>query len=401
MIFIAVACSDNTETVTPSPTPPPKSITINIGFIVDLTGVAAIPHASSYACYAFQDIIKYYSDNHILPGIKFAGFIYDNQYDTARDLPGYQHLMSQDVDLIYALTPPTQAILKPYLDNDEMVLFTHLVSEEGVNPPGYVFGFGSLPQYEIMNLLSWIAENEWDWETKGPAKIGAAIWDFSYTKSLVGGIQTYCDSHPEQFELVDTFLTDIKWSWENEIEAFKDCDYLLPPLPPHSFIRDFNDRGYNTAYIGTDAYVSFLDMIKRQDTIEEIDDMLIIKHYPLLSEDGEFGALVNAVAGKSGQRSEWPQEISFQLAYISTIHDMYIILNAIEHSITEYGYESFNSQMLYNALQTFSIEIDGCSHSFSETKRTSNDNLGIYRVDTVNKTLVRADADWVPIVTEP
>lgn len=65
------------------------------------------------------------------------------------------------------------------------------------------------------------------------------------------------------------------------------------------------------------------------------------------------------------------------------------------------GPENLDSQAIYNAAQSFTIDVDGCSHSFNSTKRTSNDSLAIYEARAAQQDLVRADYNWIPVVYNP
>ena len=224
------------------------------------------------------------------------------------------------------------------------------------------------------------------------------MWDEPYSKGLMNGLREYCTEYPEQFELVDTFLTEFKFSWEIEVEALSRCDYVLPPLPPHIFIKEFRDNGANTNYIGTVYHSSFMETIIESGVVAELNNMLIIHSFPWWTDTGDFITLAQQVFDNS---PKWYEDSLVQPSYLSVIHDLYIVFGAIEYTISVYGTQGFNSHTLYESLQMFSFNVDGCSHSFSQTKRTSNETLGIYRLDADNQTLIRADSEWIPIVTEP
>ena len=64
-------------------------------------------------------------------------------------------------------------------------------------------------------------------------------------------------------------------------------------------------------------------------------------------------------------------------------------------------HQAHEIMQLDNVAQGFSIELDGCPHSYSETKRTSNDALAIYKVRASEKDIIWTDHRWHPIVYTP
>ncbi len=289
MIVMILGCDGEPDTPTTTPTPvlppnPIEPITITIGYIGNFSGANVV----NYESIALREVANHYNTNGIIPYVMFEYVIYDDQWDLSRVIPGYNNLREKGADLIITEVTYSSIVLKPHVAIDETLVFTNGVEHDAFSPPGYVFGFGTLAQYEIYTLLSWIAENDWDWETKGPAKIGATMWGDPYSEGLINGLKEYCAKHSEQYELVDTFLTDIKFSWNREIEAFRDCDYVLPPFGPLTFIQEYRESRATAKFIGTNSHFSQREIIERKGLWGEIDEMLIIRSHPSLIEEGDF-----------------------------------------------------------------------------------------------------------------
>ena len=109
-----------------------------------------------------------------------------------------------------------------------MPLFSASGYVEQLDPPGYVFIMGPIPEHQVYTFLNWIAENDWDYEAKGPAKIGGASWRDGYSDTIITEMKRYCDLYPDQFEWVGGYLKDFTFTWGPEVEALKDRINLTP-----------------------------------------------------------------------------------------------------------------------------------------------------------------------------
>ena len=252
-------------------------------------------------------------------------------------------------------------------------------------------------------MMKWIAENDWDWEANGPAKVGGAMWAESYGEACMDGAKSYAEAHPEQFEWVEGFLPDIKFSWKTEIEELKDCDYILPPVPMNQFAKEFEQAGHKTIYIGTDAHIAFLNMIDKQELWDALDGMVIVKVAQWWTDEGEVINLTNTMLER--YRPEQAQEIrEAGISYLASQQE-YVMIELIKDTVAKFGAEDFSSELLFKNAQTFSITVDGAEHSYSPTKRTSSDSLTMYKVDASAPTLLekfyRAEPDWIPVVYDP
>lgn len=79
-----------------------------------------------------------------------------------------------------------------------------------------------------------------------------------------------------------------------------------------------------------------------------------------------------------------------------------ILLEIISDAVEAVGPENFDSQSLYAAAESFSYNVDGIERdSFSSTKRTSLNYVGLYEARATEKDIFRVIPDWYPIVYEP
>jgi len=219
-----VACGDDEEenpSFEPTSSPSPvEDVVITIGNLSDLTGPSA--SAQNLINLALDDLVEYFNEENLIPGVILKTIVYDGQFDPSRDISGYEWLINKGADLIWTGVPPTAVTLQSRVDNDRMLLFSASIDLGAVTPSGYVFGPATPPRHEALTLLKWIAENDWDYESKGPAKIGGAGWDEVYTNEFFDAMKDYAESHPEQFEYVGGYLTNFSFIWGPEVEALKD-----------------------------------------------------------------------------------------------------------------------------------------------------------------------------------
>ena len=255
----------------------------------------------------------------------------------------------------------------------------------------------------IQTLLKWIADNEWDWQTNGPAKIGGAMWAESYGIGCMDGLRAYCDANPEQYELVDIFLPDFKFNWATEVEALKDCDYVIPPVPMNTFAKQLKDAGHEVTYVGTDAHLAFMNMIGEQNLWDALDGMVLVRPALWWTDEGEGMDLTKTILQR--YRPNQAEEIKEAGVSYMSVQQHYLMLELIKATVMEVGAENFSSEAMYNTAQNFTLTMDGCKHSYGPGKVTSSDTLAIYKIDESAPTLLekmyRADPEWIPVVYEP
>ena len=142
-----LACGSDNAEKSPSASMPSKepieSIIITIGNLTDKTGPSA--NAMSIIDKALADVVQYYNDQDLIPGVSLEIQEYDGRYDPSADIPGYIWLKENGADLIWTGAPATPTTLESRVNEDQILLFTPGPSREapvcGVAP----FGKGEGP----------------------------------------------------------------------------------------------------------------------------------------------------------------------------------------------------------------------------------------------------------------
>ncbi len=387
-------------TVTKGQTPDDVVIgrTIRIGNLTDLTGPGA--NGMSLVNMALKDLAKYYNENDIIPGIEFEIVEWDGQMNSSRTVPGYEWLLEKDVDILATCAPGVAVTLKPRLEADNMVLFTQIGEMEAVDPPGNVFCLASIPQNEAYTFLKWIAENDWDYESNGPAKIGAAAWKEPYANGFVEAMEDYAEVHPEQFEFVGGYLTDFTFDWSKEIELLKNCDYVFPPIMVHGFAKGIRNAGSTARLIGGVPHTAFFPMISNADAWPDIDGMLFVYTGPWWLESGDE---INFSKMMVNEYHPEEKEYLMKGSGYQAIGSYRMMFDIVAQTVENAGIEGFNSEALLETAQSWSYSWDERPRGFnySPEKRFMIDDLCIQEASAELETMVRNDPNWYPILSEP
>jgi len=287
LILNSIACESDSKEATLSPVGQPSStitsepqvilkpIKITIGNLSDITGPSS--NVQIIINMALDDLVEYYNSENLIPGVELEVITYDGQLDPSKDIPGYEWLKERGADFIFTGVPDTPLTLKSIVEKDKIPLFAASGYQEMIDPPGYVFVMGTIPEHQAYTILNWIAQNDWDYESNGPAKIGGASWTEGFSESFIAGMKGYAGAHPEQFEWVGGYLTNFTFTWGPEVEALKDCDYVFPCVMPIAFMREYREADCTAKFIGTDPHMAFLKMITEAELWDEIDGTLFVK----------------------------------------------------------------------------------------------------------------------------
>ncbi len=394
---------DNTgdEEVTiagPATGPPSESVKIIIGDHTDITGVSA--NAQVEITKALEDMAAYYTDNQIIPGVEFEVVSYDGQFDPSRDIAGYEWLKDKGADLMFTGIAATTVTLKPILEQDKMVMFSVMPEMEAYEPPGWVFAAGQTSvQYEVFTMLKWIAENDPDFPTDRPAKIGGAYWEEPYGLGVLEAMKDYAKDHPDQYDFVAGPTNFYSFIWDTEVQLLKNCDYVSPPVPPNAFLRSYRDAGHTAKFIGTDAHIAFLGQLEDAGLWDFVDGMWLVKPAQWWTDEGPIVELTNELL--QTYRPDEIEEIRRTgVGYMAT-QQQYVMFELIAYTAETFGVQNLNSETIYEAAKTFSTTVDGCPHSYSIAKTTSSDALAMYYLNSADKEMYRADAEWLPVIYEP
>ncbi len=393
--MLLLACSSNDDG---TQSQEQEDVVITIGNLSDLTGVAA--NAMELIDMALEDLVEHFNEENLIPGVELEVITYDGQYDPARDIPGYEWLRERGADLIWTPAPPAAATLKPRADEDKFMLFASAANLDELMPAGYTFSAGTIPEFQAYTLLDWLAKNDWDYTTNGPAKIGAAGWADNYLTSLFDAAEEYADVHPDQFEWVSGHLTDFGFTWGPEVDALKDCDYIIIPNPMTNFVKGYRELRYTAKFLGTDNHGAFLGMIDDAGLWDEIDEMLMIRSTKWWNEEGAIIDLTKKLLYEY-HPDEAEEIMAKGVGYIA-MANLYQVLTIIQNAAEIVGPDNVDSEALYEAAQSFSLMVDGVERfNFNETKRYSTNYYGIYLADETSEDLIRVGTEWYQQLLEP
>lgn len=399
---------DNGETIsTPTPSATPtveptggtEPVIITIGNLTDITGPASNP--LGVIATALEDMVRYYNENNIIPGVELQIVEYDGQYDPAKDIPGYEWLKGKNADFIFSSVGSVPITLKPLVDEDKIVVFTMTPDIHALEPPGYVFCLSNtLGNYQSYTLLNWIAENDPGFPVGRPAKIGGAFWAEAYSQTFLDGMEKYSEVHPDQYEWAGGYTTNFSFIWGPEVEALKDCDYVMPPGPMQHFVKEYRDAGYQARLIGTDFQIAIMKMTDDMDLWDESDKMLLLRTGLWWNEDGEMINLAKQLL--YDYHPDKAESLMAEGPGYQSLRGMYIMLEIVKDTVETVGPQNFNSEALYEIAQSFSLTVDGIeNHSYTKTKRTSLNNFGMYELRGPEEDIFRIDPEWIPILYEP
>jgi len=405
----SVPTAPATEPTAPEPTPtvaptePVEDIKITIGALTDMTGPAA--NAIIPVDKGLEDVIRYFNDNNLIPGVELDLVKYDGQFNPANDIPGYQWLKEQGADVISTIVSSAAVVLKPTLEDDEMVMFSLVTSDEVINPPGWVFSSNVSGEPYKYTLLKWLAENDPDFPQDRPAKIGSVGNLGEYAATQEKGLREYCEANTDQFEWVDGFML----GWETvtfgpEVTALMDCDYIFPPSTGFfigAFIGEYRDAGGEAKFLWDDGQTAYLGMIVDAVGWDAIDGSIVSLLNGWWTDDFEMPNLANQVVNE--YRSDEADQMRWAgISYFGGFMQSYMSVSIIAEAINSVGPENFNSQVLYDTAESFSMTPEGGAlWDFSPTKRSVTNAIGVYQVSAEVQDLVRADPDWVPLIYEP
>ena len=377
---------------------PVDEVVIIIGNLSDITGPSS--NAMTVITMALEDIVEYYNENNLISGVEVKVLTYDGQADPSRDVPGYEWLRDNGADVLFTSVPFTATTLEPRINDDEFVLFASSGDIESIDPPGYVFSLGTIPQHEALTLLKWIAENDPDFPEDRPAKIGGAGWIEGYSSSFFAGAEEYAEAHPDQFEWVGGYLTNYTFTWGPEVVALKDCDYVYPGVVLNTFVREYRAAGYTGKFIGTSAQTAFFGLIYSSDLWDEIDGSLFVLPARWWTEEGSMIDLVKQLLHENHPNDV--EDLTQQgMGYLAGV-TAYQMLGIIGEAVEAVGPGFFDSQALHAAAENFSVSIDGIPrYSFGKDKRWMIDQYAVFEASGDDEDLFRVDPEWIPVVTEP
>lgn len=399
---LLAACDDGDGTPQPNhaSSPAAEDITLTIGNLTDYTGVAAA--AFEVINLAMKDMVEYYNENNLIPGVKVKVIDFDGSYDPSRDIPGWNWLRERGADVIFAGVPHSVITLQSFADTEKVMLFSTSAGMDMFTSPGYLFSLGTIPQWEAYTLLQWVAENHWDYEANGPAKIGGAMWESPYDIGFFEGMEEYAEEHPDQFKFVGGYAVPFgTFTWWPEIEALKDADYIFPCTACLTgFAKDYRNADGQATLIGNGAHVAFMGLVDDARAWDEIDGMLYILATKWWTDNGELIDMSRELLYEKHSTSA-ENIIRAGTGYLTT-YMPYIMLEIIADAAEAVGPANLDSEALYAAATSFSITADGVElYSFAGKTIQSVSNYYIVQEARDDGKDLFPVSDWIPVVVEP
>jgi hypothetical protein len=380
--------------------------TITIGFMSDLTGYTSGAVYNIY--YGFGDLVRYYNDEGLIPGVKLNLVTWDTNFSAARTVPGYDWLKDKGADLIVTVLGQDGDALKSFADRDKFPLFSFTTTTNMIEPPGWVFTFSCRNEFEMVTLLKWISEEQWDY-SQGIPKVGFLGQSEPLNIGIEKGMREYCQAHPDKFDYVRGILVPTsQTTFIGEVPQLKDCDYICAySLAGISFIRDYRDRGYSRAtFLDPSSFPSFEGLVLDNLGWEAIDGMLTATSSLTWTETEPHAMQDLARQLLDRYRHSQAQGLIrqgtgyFAAGVISGSAMLTILGNAIE---AVGGAENLSSQAIYDAAVAYktggTLWQGFPEWGFSQTKRYLYDDARIYEWNATQEDIVRVQ-DWIPLVTE-
>lgn len=395
------ACGGDKEkepTGTAQPTTPAKKARITIGNHTDLTGPAAVPMEAVNA--GLDDVVRYYNDENLIPGIEIEVLKYDGALDPSRDIPGWEWLKEKGADIIAAWFMLHPVTMGPLAERDRIPFFVANAPSELLKTPGYLFATAPTSEDLMWNLINWVMENDWDYPSKGPAKVGLAADQGGDPARFSKAFEKYAAMHPERMKWMGAQVNAVgNYQWSTAVEALKDCDYIYPPNLWPMFVKDYVAAGHSKAkFIFTDSHMSYFKIGDSMNLWPKIDGAIFICQSEWWGEDAEYVEFSEQLMNR--YRPGSVKELQSDKGYNSTANGM-LMLEAIRNAAAAVGPENVDSQAIYEGAQSVSITFDGIQRfSFTPIKRVAVDQLAIYQADGAGKRVFRI-SEWFPLESMP
>lgn len=390
-----------TKTTTPDTTTPAKKVTITIGNITALTGPVSGLIASVNV--ALKDAARYANEENFIPGVELKVIEYDGQFDPSKDIPAYQWLKENGADLMVTIQTTTQLTLQPRVNADHMVLFGVQASKAALEPPGWNFNTSFYNDEIGMSILKFVADTDWDYQTKGPAKVGITDWQLEMVDDIAAGMKAYCDAHPDQFTWAGSYPIQVgSFDWSTPVDMLKDCDYVYTAQAQAfvPFVNAYLQGGGKGKLLGAEGQCSAIPMVDDARMWGKLDGMIVLKNSMWWGDQGDTIDLNKEMVQR--YHSGDAETIMRETGYIAAGTNFRWLVQIIKKAVDTVGAENVDSQALYNAAESFYLTADGIEGfgNFSPTKRTFVNYHIFYKFDGATKDLVRI-SDWRPNVTEP
>jgi len=377
-----------------------EKVTIVIGEITDLTGPTTVSLLPVH--YVTEDLVKYYNEEGLIPGVELKLATYDCRYDPARDVPGFDWVRERGAEVVLAPLYSTAEILKPFAERQRVPVVTSSPTEVILEPPGWVFTLGARFTDQLRTVLKWISENHWNYaaEERVP-KVGFAGWYQSASIDAVRALTEYCQVHSDKFEWVGGYYAPVgTMTFPGEVEKLKDCDYICPlGYIGGFFIRDFHARGYEAAFFGESSASSFKGFYVDLAGWEGVDGMLSTNTQGWVSDPYPMLGLSKELLYEN-RPDEADDLVYAGTGYVCGFVTFSVFFEMIRNAVEEVGAENFDGQAFYDASLDFEVQFEGFPKwYFTESERGCIYHAAIYEWRAEVEDLVMV-SNWLPLVTE-
>jgi len=373
---------------------------ITIGEMTDLSGPAS--PALYTLNYALKDVVSYYNEEGLIPGVTLKVVTWDTKYDPSRAKPGYDWIRGQGAKLIINVDPPTGVVLKSFADRDKVPVFSLSVVQAMLEPPGWVFSPSNTPSAGMKTLLKWLSENRWDYNTKGIPTVGCVGWSEPVTVGLAETMQEYCQAHPGQFQWAGGFVAPMgTLMWGGEVEKLKNCSFIaVPGYPMGEFIKVFQGRGYSTTFIDAGVAIAYVTFLVDQCGWPALDGLLSTCVSLYWNEPAHMVDTAKELLRR--YRPKQAQEImDAGVSYVGGFHNLIAAFQILQQAIEQVGAKNLDAQAVYDAAVKYKTAgpmwVGIPEWAFSETKRYLGDHVAVYEFNAKAKDVIRI-TDWLSLV---
>jgi len=377
-------------------------VTITIGEMTDLTGPGSPAVLSGHYC--LEDMVRYYNEEGLVPGVEFKLISWDTKFDPSREVPGYDWLRGRGADLVISVIPQSGIILKPFADKEKFPLVSLSTDPAMLESPGWLFSPSNTTAAMMKTLLKWISENHWDY-SKGVPKIGLYGWTEAATHQMEKAMEEYCQAHSDNFGWVDGFFAPMgTMTVGGEIEKLKDCNYVcVPGFPFAQFITEFRARGYEAAFIDAGVAGPYVGFFVDRCGWEVLDGLLTAQ--PTLWWNESTIMVNQAKEVLHRYRPEQAEEVMYAgNGYVGMWTELAATFEILQNAIAQVGAENFNNQAFYDAAVKYKTAgplWEGHPEwGFTQTKRYLIDHIVVYEFSAEAEDLVQVSDDWLPLVLE-
>jgi hypothetical protein len=375
--------------------------TITLGELSDFTGPASPAIRTLH--YAVQDIVRYYNEEGLIPGVKIKLESWDTKTDSSREVIGYEWVRGRGAKVVITVMPQTGVMLKSFADRDKVPVCSLSTNEAMLQPPGWVFAFSNALGMEMKTLMKWLSEEHWDY-AHGIPKIGFVGWSEPGGVEVEEAMAEYCQANPDKFEYVGGFLLPMgAVTFDAAVAKLKNCDYIQAMgYPMALFIKQFTESGYSATFIDAGQALSWRGFLANICGWEKIDGLLTASVSLMW---GKSSPIVDLAEGLlHGYRSgEAEDVVKTGNAYVGSFQQLVNIFQILAKAIENVGAENFDGQAFYNAAveyKTGGPMWEGYPQwGFNQTKRYLVDHVTVYKFDAASEDVVRL-TDWLPLMVD-